>query len=223
MAICYDITMDIVQCKDKMEASEKALKLLKQMVGQDTLLLLSGGASPNLLYRLISSDRTLHPGAVMLIDERYGLVLHGNSNEKMIIDTGFVGLLNNEGIHFYGILKKADLETTARDYEQIARDLFSRFPKKVAIMGIGVDGHTAGIKPGLDYDHNRLVVAYDDKDGTFGKRITLTFEALAEIDEFIILAFGESKKEALKKMPSSFYAGSSGEVHLFTDIVHLLD
>ncbi len=198
-----------------------------QLVDENTLLFLSGGTSPDLLYRLISQDKTLKPGAVVMVDERYGPPMHNNSNEKTIGDTGLIGYLAAFNIPFYGITKEGNMAMVVVHYEQIIEDLFRKFPKKVAVMGIGADGHTAGIKPNLKYDHNRLVVSYDDTKGSFGKRITLTFEALERIDEFIILVFGENKKLALQKMfvekdkkliPTTFYLECSAKVTLLTDI-----
>ncbi|MBI2330090.1 6-phosphogluconolactonase [Candidatus Daviesbacteria bacterium] len=217
----------ITRCKDKNEASQKALDLLITSVDSNTLLLLSGGASPDLLYQLIVQDNTLRPGAVALIDERFGVPMHDNSNEKMIAGTGLLAYINNEGIPFYGILKNSDMEIAARAYEQITKDLFRKFSKKIAIMGIGSDGHTAGIKPDLEYNHARWVVAYDDTAGSFGKRVTLTFEALSEIDEFTILVFGENKKEAFEKMfeesdekkvPMAFYTNHPTKSTILTTL-----
>lgn len=218
-----------IQCNDKNEASKKALEIILKHVDQSTLLLLSGGTSPDLLYQLIAQDKSLKPGAVAMVDERYGLPMHVNSNEKMISDTGLLDYLSNEGVPVYRILKEGDMEGMAGQYEQIIRELFARFSKKVAIMGIGSDGHTAGIKPDLDYDHTRLVVSYDDKEGYFGKRITLTFEALKQIDQFIVLIFGRNKKEAFQKMfiekdrkiiPAAFYLEYSSKIFLLIDKIY---
>lgn len=219
--------VEFIHCGDKKEASKKALEILLKDVDQNTLLLLSGGTSPDLLYRLIAQDKSLNPGAVALVDERFGSPMHGDSNEKMISDTGLVEYLSSKGIPFYRILKKNNMVSIAEQYERIIRDLLRKFSKKVAVMGIGVDGHTAGIKPRLSCNHSRWVIAYDDKNKPFGKRITLTFEALNKINEFIILIFGENKKEALIKMfqgkdvkslPAVFYAKISAKVTILTDI-----
>lgn len=220
-------SIGISQYRGKHEASQVALKLLSKKIDKDTLMLLSGGTSPDLLYQLIAQNKSLRPGAVALIDERYGLPLHADSNEKMIRDTGLISHLYKEGVPFYGILREEDPKIVAAKYEETIKKLFKEFPKKIAIMGIGIDGHTAGIKPDLAYEHNRLVIAYEDTAGSFGKRITLTFEALAEIDEFIILAFGKNKKRALEAMfetsdqqktPAAFYVNSHRRTILLTDI-----
>lgn len=218
--------IEIIQCKDKNEASKIALGIILGKIDRDTLLLLSGGTSPGLLYQLIARNETLEPGSVALIDERFGPPMHGNSNEKMIYETHLLEYLNSAGIPFYGVLKEEDLENVAEQYEETIRDLFKKYSKKVAVMGIGADGHTAGIKPGLSYDHSRWVIAYDDINGPFGKRITLTFEALNEVNEFIILIFGKDKRGVFEKMfkeqnqdklPAVFFTTTS-KVTLLTDI-----
>lgn len=211
--------MKIVVSPDKHISSQKTFEALEKIVDENTLLLLSGGISPDELYKLMADDIKIKPGAVAMIDERFGARMHDNSNEMMIPDLG---------VKFYSILQdNLDLEQTASRYEKVLRELFAKYPKKVAVVGIGVDGHTAGIKPGLEYDHARWVVGYDDAGGVFGKRVTTTFECLEQIDQFILLAFGESKHSALQKvltggdpqmMPAGFYTKVKKPVLLFTDI-----
>lgn len=219
----------IIQFCDKNEASKKALDILLNNIDQTTLLLLSGGTSPDLLYQMIAKDKRLKPGAVAMIDERYGLPMHDNSNEKMITNTGLLDYFESEKVPVYRILKEGDMAGMAEQYEERIKELFAKFSKKVAVMGIGADGHTAGIKPNLNYDHTRLVVSYDDKEGLFGKRITLTFEALEQVDEFIVLAFGENKKLALQQMfiekdkkviPAAFYLEYSAKAVLLIDKIY---
>jgi len=76
--------VEIIRCKDKKEASEKALELLSKAVDKDTLLFLSGGTSPDLLYQLIARDKKLRPGAIALIDERYGLRTRPSSARRVM-------------------------------------------------------------------------------------------------------------------------------------------
>lgn len=221
------VSINIIKAQDKIDISKKALNLVKKVADQETLLLLSGGSSPDLLYNLLAEDKTLKVGAVALIDERYGEYMHDKSNEKMISDSGLVSYLNNEGVPFYGILSNLSLKETAEQYDIKLRELLNKFPKKLAIMGIGADSHTAGIKPGLKYDHTKIVTDFEDKEGPFGKRVTMTFEGLARIDQFILLVFGDNKKEALQNIfkkdsqqdfPAAFYRIEAKNVTIFTDI-----
>ena len=69
-------------------------------------------------------------------------------------------------------------------------------------MGIGSDGHTAGIAPGLNIWNNRLIKDYNHKktDWNFPERITLTPYALKKINTSINLAFGKKKSEVLSNI-----------------------
>ena len=209
----------------RVDSQEKGLELAKNLlyekVDNQTLLLLSGG-SQKILYEVLAQEKKLNPLAVALVDERYGERMHDNSNEKMIRETGFVSDLEQRGISFFPVLKEGlDIEKTAQEYENTLKGLFTKASKKIALMGIGPDGHTSGIAPNrsdflnpLFTQNNKLVGYFDDANGNFGKRVTTTFEALSQMDELIILAFGSSKQEPLKKMfeegpveeiPSRFY------------------
>lgn len=199
--------IEVVGVAGKEEGSKRALDFLH--VDKNTLLLLSGGTTPDRFYQLLAETKKFKPGAVALVDERFGSPFHEQSNEKMIRDTGFFKAMENKKVPVERILKDSvnERERTAMLYEARLRQLFSIYRKRVAIMGIGEGGHIAGIAPNSsDFENpifgeeykGRLVGNFDDR-GKFGERITLTPGALAEIDTFIILAFGLSKAEALKK------------------------
>lgn len=185
-------------------------EILYSLVDLQTALFLSGGRTPRDLYVSLTLDKKLHPGAVALVDERYGQVSHKFSNERMIRETGLWDYFFKNNVPVHGILKEnIPLGETAKAYEKTLWDLFKHFSKRVAILGIGLDGHTAGL-PALNakvkvqnskvYNTKKLVVCYHDTLGEYGERITLTFRALAMIDFLIILVFGEDKKNALKLM-----------------------
>lgn len=192
-------------------------EILYSLVDSQTALFLSGGRTPRDLYVSLTLDKKLHPGAVALVDERYGQVSHEFSNERMIRETGLWDYFFKNNVPAHGILKEnVPFGETTKAYEETLLDLFKHFSKRVAILGIGLDGHTAGL-PALNakvslrsqaskvqnskvYNTKKLVVCYHDASGEYGERITLTFRALAMIDFLIILVFGEDKKNALKLM-----------------------
>ena len=73
------------------------------------------------------------------------------------------------------------------------------FPKHVGILGIGADGHTAGLPVGKRVDENHeLVTEYDDGGGEYGERVTMTFLGLSMQDALLVLVFGEEKMKALE-------------------------
>lgn len=194
---------------DKQEGMVRSENLLDALVDRKTVLFLSGGSTPKDLYAKIAKDQKLTPGAVAMVDERYGKRFHENSNELMIKNTGLILYLEKKNIRFYPILEDQTGEKTTENYDETVRFLLSFFPKSVAIIGIGADGHTAGIAPDridfknplFDKDRKDLLVSqFNDAEGEFKERITMTFLALSMIDKLIVLAFGDKKKRALELM-----------------------
>ena len=198
------------------------------------MLFLSGGSTPKTLYQQLAEEKKLKVGAVAMIDERFGKKLHGDSNELMIQKTGFIQYLKRFKTRFFSVLENKSIEETAKDYDETVRYLFNYFQKSVAILGIGADGHTAGI-PAIEKfsqkildDKSSLVSFYDEEGTVYKQRITLTFLALSKFDQIIVLVFGEDKKKALRlmlkpgsiiKIPSRFLTQSeiSEKVTLITD------
>jgi 6-phosphogluconolactonase/glucosamine-6-phosphate isomerase/deaminase len=212
----------------KYEGFRLARDVLYGVVDRKTVLYLSGGRTPEDLYENLAKDRRLSSGALALIDERYGQRWHNTSNEKMIEGSGLLAYTNSLEVPFYPILQdpQQDLADTAKNYDMTVSYLFAGFPRSVGILGVGVDGHTAGIAgnrqdPALvsgdlfenplfqDDEKLRLVSSFSDLSGPFKERVTMTFTGLALINIYIVLVFGEDKGDALKKM---FEDGSEEDV-----------
>jgi 6-phosphogluconolactonase/glucosamine-6-phosphate isomerase/deaminase len=108
-------------------------------------------------------------------------------------------------------------------YDKTLRELFSLYRQTVGILGVGLDGHTAGLpaqnskskiqKSNL-YDTFDYVTEYNDEGGFYGERVTMTFTGLSMLDLLIVLVFGDDKKMALdllfedgkeENIPSRFF------------------
>lgn len=187
-----------------------ALSLLDTVVDKRTALYLSGGKTPKTLYETITKEEILIPGAVGIVDERYGKKFHANSNEKMIRETNLLRYLEIRDVPFFSILQ-SDLnrEETAEAYDQQLRKLNNTFPNSVAIMGLGTDGHTSGIAPNRqDFTNpmfdaaqkNLLVSEFDDPKSFYGQRVGMTFLGLSMQDMLLLLVFGTDKKDALSNI-----------------------
>lgn len=205
---------DVLFCtvKNGEQGISVAKELIYSIVDRKTLVYLSGGSTPKPLYELLAREEKFSPGAVGLIDERYGEPMHSNSNEKMIADTGLARYLKLLNYPYYPILKGKNIEETTDDYDELVRSLLHVYRKSVAIMGIGADGHTAGIAPNRqDFENNifnnkyAFVSCFTDEKGSFKQRVTMTFLGLSMLDLFIILAFGADKKLALQRMFDDTY------------------
>ena len=216
----------IITCQDKADGTEKVAQWLQSHVDRSTVLFLSGGSSPEGLYTQIASEGVLLPGAVALVDERFGTPLHAQSNELMIQKTGLPDYLSSQQILYDTVLSGTDFQETVTVYEKKIQHLFAAHQKSVAVMGIGEDGHTAGILPHTKYDHSQWVIGYESHD-QYLKRITLSFEGLNQISSFVLLIFGEAKRQAFQAMfkkhtleavPAAFYTKTILPVTVFTDL-----
>lgn len=223
------------------ESQAKGLEIAKQILylltdkNPNTVLFLSGGKTPEDLYRQLAKEARLKVEAIAMVDERFGPPLHDKSNEKMIQDTGLLDYLEFQRIPFYPILTEAakyapngvneygkSMETREWLASEYSRWIYNNkfvLVKKIAILGIGKDGHTAGIAPNREnftnplFSKPLLVGSFNDpksmEEGGFGQRITLTFKALMGMGHLLVLAFGREKKEALKK---TFSRGALEEI-----------
>lgn len=212
--------IQIIKVKDKGEGQRKAHDILKKIISKKTLLALSGGTSPD-YGKILIQEADINPGAICLVDERYGEEFHQDSNELLLKNAGIVG--------FHKVLSGKDFLQTAKEYEKVIEGLFKKFPKKVGVMGIGTNLHTAGIFPYSVAAKSPNFVEAETVDDKFKKRITLTLKALGEFANFVILVFGQDKNGVLRisldeeendmqKHPAIFYRKAPAKSYLITDI-----
>ncbi len=220
--------IDLVRVKNKEEGQLKAHDILKKIVDSTTLLALSGGTSMD-YNQMIVQPADIKPGAICVVDERFGEPFHKDSNEKLLLDQGVKGFADDKCIETHKVLKGASFEETAKLYDLEIRDLFGRFPKRVGVMGVGTNLHTAGIFPNSGAVKSADFAVGENVSDVFPKRITLTLKALGEFTSFIMMMFGSAKRDALRimldegeidleKYPAIFYRKSRIKTWLVTDI-----
>jgi len=220
--------IQVIKVKDPLLGNFRANGLLRIFVDSATLLALSGGRSPN-YNQMIVVPRNILPGAVCMVDERYGPPNHSNSNELLLEKSGLADFFKSKNIELQKVLSNLAFEETAFDYDRRLRELFVKYDKKVAIMGIGSDLHTAGIFANSLAITSPKFVVPQVVDDEFPKRITMTFKALKRFNAFIILAFDQEKKETLKKLledkeedidkyPAFFFKKTAIKSYLITDV-----
>jgi 6-phosphogluconolactonase len=167
---------------------------------------LSGGSTPEKLYRLIGSppyrdkmdwDR-VH---LFWVDERCVPKEHEASNFKLVFDA----LLSSVPIpkkNIHPMRTEEGPEQGAREYEEDLRAFFGRSSPPMfdlILLGVGEDGHTASLFPGSDSlrERSRLVVPVflgePRKD-----RITLTLPVLNQARHILFLVAGHSKAEMVR-------------------------
>lgn len=205
------------------EIYKSASKFVTEVLSSNrkTLLLLSGGSAVNIYKRIANCELRLFVGkagsknlAFAQVDERFQPesnnpinqlsnypISNENINANQIEKTGLWEMCRKNNIPYYLISQEGTLKEATRRYDQTISKLFKEYTYRLTILGIGEDGHTAGLLPGYKdvWNTDKYVVGYENI-GKFPKRITLTPKALMELDQAIVVASGENKKEAIKKI-----------------------
>lgn len=156
--------------------------------GRPVLWLVPGGSAIPIATRVsqLIEGQDVYNLYVTLTDERYGPVGHNDSNWNQLLDAGF----DVPGAHLLPVLSGKDLRQTTLDFNNTLEKLLRKTNYRFGFFGIGPDGHTAGILPG-----SPAVKAQDyavDYDANF-ERITMTFPAIAKLDEAVAYATGKAK------------------------------
>lgn len=206
-------------------------------IGQKTLFLLSGGSVTNLYTDLTKFINTSELNFDFLVfaqvDERFKPPHKADINAHVITETRLLKVCHKKNIPYYLIPQEGTLKEAAEKYNKQLSDLFEHATYKICVLGIGEDAHTAGLLPGYKKDWNKdlYTVGYRNN-GRFSQRITVTPEVLYDLDQAIVVAVGEKKKEAIKSALNPLNIDNTGKypaailqkmekVDLFTDITNL--
>lgn len=193
---------------------------------------LSGGRTPRRAYELMGELKGVPWGQVELYmgDERSVPLNHEQSNYRMVKESLLFQVEDLVGhVHSINPHEKS-LEDVASGYESKLRDYLG--PEGVfdlVLVGVGPDGSTASLFPGrreAALDPDRLVVPVTDSpDGL--DRVSLSAGALHRAREVWVIATGEPKAEAVRKiidggvdpseMPAAHVRDCPGDVVWFLD------
>lgn len=175
------------------------------------LLLLSGGSLihqlSEILGPLMNDTDIISRLEIGLVDERYN-VPEADRNSYNILQSN---LIDQGKLEYHQVLEPSvDIIITGERYSTFLRDKFDDDNYLVvAILGIGQDGHIAGILPhskekaGLFYREDYVgyrVEQVSDTDKPFRERVTLTFSGISKLDKIFVRATGGSKLPVLKEL-----------------------
>ena len=193
--------MRFIQGTPQVAATDIAERLNTLLAHKHSVLwLVSGGSNiaiqtmaMNMVPDNLSKNLTIMP-----IDERFGLYNHADSNTAAMRAAGF------DPKHAEWI----DILEDNGTLEQTTQLLNSYLAREVAIgdyvfatLGMGEDGHTAGILPQSPaLTTADFAVSYKAKDYT---RISIGADALtAHVQQVVLSAFGSNKHAALEHLKS---------------------
>lgn len=166
--------------------------------GLSALWLVPGGSGIEIASMAARNLRALNVDlsklTVSLSDERYGPVGHPDSNWLQLQKAGF----KLPGARLSPVLAGLSLEATAAAYSSFLEQALRLATYKLAFLGMGADGHIAGIKPGSPaVDSHKLAAGYEWEDFT---RLTMTPLAIKRADEVVCWAAGSAKRGALESL-----------------------
>lgn len=195
---------------------------------------LTGGSSPEGLYRLLSEDQYKNQidwTKVLIFwgDERWVPLDNDLSNARM----SYEQLLDRVPVRPVNVFPMYRDGITAEDFAAVYNVLLKEMlgsdgRMDLILLGMGQDGHTASLFPGteaLDETVNWVTAYYLEQQQMY--RITLTAPFLNRARKLLVISFGETKAEALKEViegpynpriyPAQLLAPSQGELLFLVD------
>ncbi|MEO8109399.1 MAG: 6-phosphogluconolactonase [Ginsengibacter sp.] len=197
-------------------------------------LVLSGGDTPKLLFKKLSSEKYVDKinwkrVHIFWGDERALPFSDERNNAKMAFDY----LINAIDIPAAQIHKiRTDIEPifSAKEYEKILHTYFGNTNKSfdLVLLGVGDDGHTLSVFPGsaiLERHGAWVESVYNEKQQMY--RITLTPEIVNRASNIAFMVKGANKSSVLKRiiegpyepktLPAQTIKPEDGELYWFID------
>jgi 6-phosphogluconolactonase len=171
---------------------------------------LSGGGTPLDFYHKLSCFKHFLPwdkAEVFLVDERFVPIDDLASNWRLIEDNLLKHVEVLEGNIHQPPVYESDREKAAAIYEDEVRKAFNLKERQIPrfdliILGIGEDGHTASLFPGMPvwegYD-NRLFIAVKSEKIAY-ERLSMTMPVINNAENIIFLVNGRNKAAVLKRI-----------------------
>lgn len=163
------------------------------------VLALAGGATPRATYARLADRNAVEWARVHVVwsDERAVPPEHDASNYRMAREA----LLDRVSIpesQIHRLRGEGARDEEAARYERVLRSLVADGVIDLALLGIGVDGHTASLFPGDPFDpRDRRWVLAVAASTTRTPRLTLTPAVLTDARTILFLATGADKADAV--------------------------
>ncbi len=228
--------MEVIRSSEpRSEACRALVELLSKNASKSILLMLSGGSAFSLLKSF--PEEIFSPKITLsVLDERFSTDSKVN-NFAQLQETEFYKQAEKAGVNILPTLVKEcdEISGVKNRFETALKNWRNNNPNGVIIatMGVGPDGHTAGIMPGeygIDFNGSDWVIAYKvpKEVNLFTKRITITNSFLLnEVNEVVVYAVGKEKRQYIEMLKNNLcdtkqfpvcVLKSMSSVKIFTDL-----
>lgn len=218
------MAVDLIVVADASAAADAAAALLVEAVRAGSAVGLSGGSTPRVAYERAAGLEPDWAGATLwLVDERCVLPDDPLANTRLVRET-ILDRVTAPPV-FRELATHVGVEGAADRYDTLLRH--EGVPPLV-FLGIGSDGHTASLFPGMPSlaEHERLAVATDAGMEPFVPRVTMTLPAIAAAEHVVFLVTGADKAERVRQafadeptaaIPASLARSASGATTAILD------
>lgn len=203
----------LYEFNEKKECIKAATTFIKELIAKTLKaqsqfsLALSGGTTPKRLYEKLASIKEISWNKVhlFLVDERFVLKDHPHSNMGMINEALLSKIeILKSNIHRVKTELKS-IEEVSVEYQRELKEYFgeANMPSfDLAILGLGVDGHTASIFPNSKAVGESGLVAIEPspKLPPMNPRITLTLGVLNSAKCVMFFVMGNDKKNIVSEV-----------------------
>ncbi|EHR4558603.1 glucosamine-6-phosphate deaminase [Enterococcus faecalis] len=201
--------MQIIRVANAEEGGKKAFELIKEGMNNGAKVLgLATGSTPETLYKeMTASDVDFTEMTSVNLDEYVGL---GGEDEQSYRYFMNKHLFDKKPFKetFVPNGKAEDLDAASAEYEKI----IDAHPVDIQILGIGQNGHIGFNEPGTPLDSLTHVVELTESTINANKRyfdkvedvptraVSMGIGSIMKGKKMILMAYGESKAEAIKGM-----------------------
>ena len=204
-----DSLMKVITVKNQLEGANIGFDLLKEAMdnGAKTLGLATGSTPVEFYNQIVKSDLDFSDMTSVNLDEYVGL---DGSDEQSYRYFMSKHLFNEKPFkeNFLPNGKAADLEAETKAYDQI----IAEHPIDFQILGIGQNGHIGFNEPGTSFEETTHVVDlqestikanarfFENEEDVPRQAISMGIASIMAAKSIVLMAYGESKAEAIKGM-----------------------
>lgn len=204
-----DSLMKVITVKNQLEGAKIGFDLLKEAMdnGTKTLGLATGSTPVEFYNQIVKSNLDFSDMTSVNLDEYVGL---DGSDEQSYRYFMSKHLFNEKPFkeNFLPNGKAADLEAETKAYDQI----IAEHPIDFQILGIGQNGHIGFNEPGTSFEETTHVVDlqestikanarfFENEEDVPRQAISMGIASIMAAKSIVLMAYGESKAEAIKGM-----------------------
>lgn len=233
--------MKVIRCKNYDEASKIASDILIQQIKEkpNCILGLATGSSPIGTYqKLIEAYQqniiSFKDVQTYNLDEYIGISRQNNQS--------YYYFMHDHLFHHVDILESnIHIPYAQKNHEEEAckyySDALNANQVDIQLLGIGANGHIGFNEPGTSFDQETFIVTLTEKTRKDNQRffssldevptqaITMGIKNIMNAKKIVLIATGEGKKEAVKRLLSNDISKDfpASALHLHSDVIVIVD